>query len=228
MRHGCRIRGKRMTTVMTDAGISDAAPGALSPARSLEFSEIIVELPGSNSVFSGCQIAHVSTRDTQRQLRWTELDLYWTRDVRSTRYALINSGKSALYHVSGGPCNTGVSAVVGSLDDHDYMAYQPCPACRVADLEDLPDDAVISIETTRSGIVTARTAEQLVRGLRQKNPPKGQDPPRGGDSGDASGFLSMPAYRLLTEAARLDPDIRNVLRKKTPLQPRDEDGSDQE
>jgi hypothetical protein len=176
---------------------------------------ITIEEPDAVVEFRGLHIADVSTR-AGTQPRWTELWLYQITDG-SAGYALANSGKSVLYHVPGGPCNTGLPRKAGDIPDdqldrliaHDHPVDNDEP-CYPPSLEHLAnfDDTLINVEMDRNHVIKCVTAADVVRTLQQERRVRGKTAER---------FLSGPATRLLRMAADSDPDILAEITRKRPL-----------
>jgi len=175
--------------------------------------DIILDAPGGRVSFRGYLIKSISTR-AGSQPRWTELALYKVTDDAGG-YVLRNTGKSVLYHRPGEPCNLGVSARVGDLDDDRFNALEPhvttierfpgdpkaLAPCYPPDLDDLDPDTVIAAELDLNGIRRCPTVRAVLEGLEQVK----------WDQGSRTRFLSEPAQRLLAEAADLDSDIAEML-----------------
>lgn len=178
-----------------------------------------IELEDHPVEFTGTLVHRVSTR-SPGQSQWTELALYRVTGNARSRYAVVNSGMSVLYHVyreDGLGCNAGVRKVLGRLSDEAYDILVPCSACRPRDLDDLPDDAVIAVEIPRNGITTARDAADLIHRMRQ--------PPAPGTAGRRRAVSAL-GTRLLQEAREWDDDIDTELRRPRGLDDEDDVAGD--
>lgn len=134
--------------------------------------------------FQGRLLAHVTT-ESPNSPRWTVFDLYQVTDG-THRYVISIIGRSVVYHVHDGDCNTGIPNAMSLLPPD----AEPCPRCR-PDVGDLDADTVDLEEDYYNVAVCADRAEVELR-LRTRHD-------------GTVGTLSRPALRLLQLAASEDP-----------------------
>lgn len=202
---------------ITPQALTKAALAAEQPA------EISVDLGSEWVRWTGKILASSSSRSTDpvaklAQDRWTELSLYW-RD-EELDYVLVKSGRSLRYHLPGLPCNTGVlrSVLSVSEDDSLYEDLIPCKDCLVGDLDDLDDEAMISVEVDRNVVMTCTSPDEVLERLAWNDGSKNVKPGlvisrQGSDGKVRYVTLSFLSSRLLKNAAEKDPVIRKMISK---------------
>ena len=141
--------------------------------------------------FSGEQLSSVST-ETERSLRWVELELYWahpSEKMPAGGYFVHIIGQSVVYHKHESTCNTGVATQVSDLPED----AEPCQVCRPPSYSLLADAAlVVDLESSRHTLYRSiGPREQSALGIVQQM----QRRP------------SAPAQRLLETAAQKDKHI---------------------
>ena len=147
--------------------------------------------------FSGEQLSSVST-ETDRSLRWVELELYWahpSEKMPDGGYFVHIVGQSVVYHRHESACNTGVATLRKDLPED----AEPCQVCRppansAASVEaDLAyPGRVVDLESSRHTLYRSiGPREQSAMGIVQQM----QRRP------------SAPAQRLLETAAQKDKFI---------------------
>lgn len=137
--------------------------------------------------FTGELLADVST-ETPSAVRWTEIEIYRTE---AGNYVIHRVGRSVLYHVHQGVCNTGVGVKARDLDDD----AQPCRRCRPPEWEDLPDEMLVDQELDKHQVDVC-SAHEVQQRLTLRRP-------------DGSTFMSNPAQRAFTIAAEADPALQD-------------------
>lgn len=145
--------------------------------------------------FQGELLASTST-ETPEATRWIELEIYRTT---TGRYVIHRVGRSVLYHVHGGTCNTGVTKPASQLDRE---LAQPCPRCSpatVAKLGHYPA-TLVDVELDKDRVDTCDAA-----GVYATLQLKRRDP----TTGEEYSFLSQPARRALEEAMEHDLELRD-------------------
>lgn len=135
--------------------------------------------------FTGEHIAHVTTESPQ-SMRWSVFDLY-RLDDGSDRYVLAITGRSVLYHVHDGDCNTGVPTRFDKLPDD----AEPCPRCSPFDRV-VDTSFVVDLEEDYYNVAVCHGRADVELKLKTR---------RDGTIGN----LSRPAVRLLQLAALRDP-----------------------
>lgn len=131
--------------------------------------------------FEGTLLGEASS-ETEDSQRWTEIYIYKTV---GGRYVLHTVGRSVLYHVHDGPCNTGVPRDPAELDPE---LDEPCGRCNPSTSAPLVD-----VEMDKESVTQAETAEGVYPLLLQR---------RG-----ARTFMSWPATRAFEMASRADPAL---------------------
>jgi hypothetical protein len=157
--------------------------------------------------FAGVLLAEVST-ETPRRPRWIEMTLYRDWEVKrgsdgqpvrplepvSPRgYILHVTGWSLVYHTHLSRCNTGVP-VHGSELDADA---EPCKLCGAP--ADPGDDELVDAEEDRHTVFTCADPNEVISRLHDPRTPENE-----------SGWLSVPAQRLLQIAAASDSGIASI------------------
>jgi len=137
--------------------------------------------------FEGTLITNITT-EVPESPRWLELELYRLTDG-TDRYVLHVVGRSVVYHVHDGACNTGVAVDPQDLPEDS----EPCFKCKP-----FAGDGTVDLESDRHTVHVCDTASDVVDKLRL---------PRGG----ASGSFSAPSRRLLDHAAMSDDGIRAAI-----------------
>lgn len=146
--------------------------------------------------FDGVLLSDVSTeQDTVP--RWTEMSLYRTVDGR---YVLRVIGRSVVYHVHDGRCNSGIPISVDDIDDDLLDELEPCVKCNPEPLEEFTG-LMVSLEEDRHTVHVCATADDVVAKLR--------NPKATGSRG--TGMISGPGQRLLAIAASADEGVRNAV-----------------
>lgn len=144
--------------------------------------------------FDGRLLSEVST-ETSQNPRWTEMALYKTTDGTG-RYVLAIIGRSVIYHVHDGRCNSGVPTKVGDLDDNLIEELEPCVRCDAPQPENLAGTVMIDLEEDRHTVHICDNAGQVIAKLRN---PK------------SVGQISGPGQRLIGIAAAMDADIMTTV-----------------
>lgn len=109
------------------------------------------------------ELVESATMETAEQQRWTELELYRVTDGTG-RYVLYVLGRSVVYHVHDGACNTGTPMKVRDLDED----AEPCKECHPDGLE---MDALVDRETDRSSAYVCETVAEVLDHLRSRRAP---------------------------------------------------------
>jgi len=140
--------------------------------------------------FEGTMITNITT-EVPDSPRWLELELYRLTDG-TDRYVLHVVGRSVVFHLHDGPCNTGVETPFDQLPEDS----EPCFKCKpIRAVEEID---TVDLESDRHTVHVCDTAADVVSKLRL---------PRGG----ASGSFSAPSRRLLDHAAMSDDGIRAAI-----------------
>lgn len=138
--------------------------------------------------FSGAKLAESSSREPGKP-RWVEFELYKTP---KNQYVLARIGVSVYYHSE--DCQTVSRNKLSAVDGAALSAaYVPCGFCS-------PDRLDIDgtyPETPRYSAYVCTDAVGVVASLMKRDNNKTE-------------YLTNVARRLLTEASRLDPDIRDA------------------
>lgn len=147
--------------------------------------------------FSGEQLSSVST-ETQKSLRWVELELYWahpSEKMPAGGYFVHIIGQSVVYHQHESTCNTGVATQLEELPE-DAEPCQVCRPSRMASMMTVDPLAVVDLESSRHTLYRSiGPREQSALGIVQQM----QRRP------------SAPAQRLLETAAQKDKHIAAAL-----------------
>lgn len=200
---GARDDGEEMT-IQEEKACKELTQAELREQSGIAEQTLRVEEATGITEFTGRPLAAVSTR-TGKQGRWTQLVLYWHRD---DRYVYVKSGKSVVYHKADSRCNTGRHITVSDLYAQSEPEYWDdltrCHVCRPAELDDLEDDDVISVETDRNAVIACADVPDLLDNLQWQDHHTPRVPGQ---------TLSSPAERLLKMAAEKDPDIRRAIMK---------------
>jgi hypothetical protein len=184
-----------------EGDVTVSSPEETSTAR-----EIRVRDELGPRIITGWPLADLSWSYAEAQSyghdRWTDMTLYRVVGNPRMRYAVQITGRSALYHRVGGPCNVGVSVPVGKLygDEDRYDALQPCrrPGCNPKDLDHLKDDDVVRMEVDLPKLYVCRDADEAVASLYNHGRREGRGP---------SGL----SVKLLSAASAFDKDIEQAL-----------------
>jgi len=153
----------------------------------------LVRVPDVDKVleFEGELLADVTT-EVPDSPRWTEMELYHLTDGTG-RYVLHVVGRSVVYHVHDGPCNSGTATAAVEIPDD----AEPCQVCRPG--RDLPDDVTFDYEDDRHSAHVCADAPAVLVALRSTG------------SRATSRPFSNPAMRLLAAARQCDRDIDALL-----------------
>lgn len=147
--------------------------------------------------FLGVLLAHVTTESADSP-RWTTFDLYHLTDG-SERYVLSITGRSVLYHLHDGTCNTGVPTPVDKLPPD----AEPCPRCQPPGYAvDADRGETVDMEEDYHNVAVCRGRDDVELKLKTRH--------------DGSvGTLSRPAVRLLQLAALRDSafDARSAVER---------------
>lgn len=137
--------------------------------------------------FEGELLAHVTT-ESSNSPRWSVFDLYRLADD-SDRYVLAITGRSVLYHVHDGDCNTGVPTSVDKLPPD----AEPCPRCEPFPFNKTIDAlTMVDMEEDYHNVTVCRGRAEVELKLKTRHD-------------GTIGILSRPAVRLLQLAAIKDP-----------------------
>lgn len=147
--------------------------------------------------FVGVMLSDVST-ETDRNPRWTEMELY---KVEDGRYVLSIVGRSVVFHEHDSQCNSGVPTQVSNLSQDLLDDLEPCQRCTPPDPEDLAGTPTIDLEADRHTVHVCADANAVVEKLR--------NPKTASSSG--TGLISGPGQRLLAIAASLDDGIKDAV-----------------
>lgn len=135
--------------------------------------------------FDGVLLGEGST-ETEDAVRWTEVSIYRTD---TGRYVINRSGRSVVYHVHQGTCNTGVPRPMDELSED----AQPCTKCRPS-LHDRIVAMELDFDTTED-CEAGEVYDRLLLHRVDKN------------TGRRTSFLSNPAARAYEQACRADPAL---------------------
>lgn len=131
--------------------------------------------------FTGVMLSEVST-DNSKAPRWTEMALYVITDGQNKgKYVLSVMGRSVVYHVHNGQCNSGVPVAVSEIDEE----FEPCHKCNPPTPQELAATVSVDLEEDRPQVHMVDNAHDVLRKLRN---------PR-------AGSISGPGQRLLAIAA---------------------------
>lgn len=147
--------------------------------------------------FEGELLAHVTT-ESPNSPRWSVFDLYKLADG-SDRYVLAITGRSVLYHVHDGDCNTGVPTLIGKLPPD----AEPCPKCQPPGYAlDADPSEFVDMEEDYHNVSVCRGRTEVELKLKTRHD-------------GTVGVLSRPAVRLLQLAALRDPvfDARSAVER---------------
>lgn len=147
--------------------------------------------------FEGTMLSDVST-ETDRNPRWTEMELY---KVDDGRYVLSIVGRSVVFHEHDSQCNSGVPTQVSGLNPEMLEELEPCQRCSPPEPEDLAGTPTIDLEADRHTVHVCADANAVVEKLR--NPKT--------TSANGTGLISGPGQRLLAIAASVDDGIKNAV-----------------
>lgn len=131
--------------------------------------------------FEGVLLSEVST-DNSSSPRWTEMELYKiTVGPNAGKYVLSVMGRSVVYHVHNGPCNSGVPVSTKEIDEE----FEPCFKCNPPAPAALAATLTVDLEEDRPQVHVVADGYELLRKLRN---PK-------------ANAISGPGQRLLAIAA---------------------------
>lgn len=131
--------------------------------------------------FVGQLLSEVST-DNNSSPRWTEMELYRITDGQNTgKYVLSVMGRSVVYHVHNGACNSGVPVAVKEIDEE----YEPCHRCNPPAPHALASLLSVDLEEDRPQVHVVSDPQELLKKLHN---------PR-------ANAISGPGQRLLAIAA---------------------------
>jgi hypothetical protein len=131
--------------------------------------------------FVGELLSEVST-DNNSSPRWTEMELYRITEGDSTgKYVLSVMGRSVVYHVHNGTCNSGVPVGVKEIDEE----FEPCHRCNPPRPAELGRVLTVDLEEDRPQVHVVADPQELLRKLHN---PK-------------ANAISGPGQRLLAIAA---------------------------
>jgi hypothetical protein len=137
--------------------------------------------------------------------RWTDMTLYRVLDPNSKyRYAVHVVGRSIVYHRNDTPCaerkvSRWLRDTVKNISLQDPERYKylvPCRTygCRPGELENLPDETVVAVETDDHKLLIAPAAKLIVRSFYTEY-----------------GKIGSLAADLIRDAASKDQHIRKAL-----------------
>lgn len=131
--------------------------------------------------FEGVLLSEVST-DNSSAPRWTEMELYViTTGTNAGKYVLSVMGRSVVYHVHNGSCNSGVPTAVKDIDEE----FEPCHKCNPPSPRALTSVATVDLEEDRPQVHVVADPQELLKKLHN---------PR-------ANAISGPGQRLLAIAA---------------------------
>lgn len=139
--------------------------------------------------FVGEQIAFATT-ETATSTRWTEVTIYRTI---GQQYVIQRVGRSVLYHLHDGVCNTGIPTAYADIPQGDEDLV-PCDRCNPPDVDDLEIDELVDLELDRYNVDICQ-ADEVATKLQLSRP-------------DGSTFMSQVAGRALAQALAADPALR--------------------
>lgn len=141
--------------------------------------------------FQGELVADVTT-EVPHQSRWTEMELYRLTDGTG-RYVVHIVGRSVLYHVHDGECNSGSATDAAELPDD----AEPCSTCKPN--RDLVDGEILDFEVDRHSAYVCGSAAEALGQLRSTGARAAVRP------------FSAPALRLINSARQKDDAIEAIM-----------------
>lgn len=147
--------------------------------------------------FEGELIGHASTRKSDKQDRWTNIDIYKTT---TGKYVIHRLGCSVRYHLPEEKCTSGKAVRGLDLDLSDL----PCPDCNpeTPGEDDWDEDLEFYQEVTMSSADVVDNAADIRKSLVITNKKTGKE------------FLSSVAYSALQEAVRSDKSLLGVFERR--------------
>lgn len=139
---------------------------------------------GQLVVFTGELLSSQSSKRTDEQLRWTEIEIYRTA---AKKYVVHKVGRSKVVHRDGARCASGV-AVENVYD----MTLIPCPLCHPV----FTADGMVQ-ETDRHTVHVTETGDGVVECSHTQDT-------------DRTTYLTFPAKQALLEAAQKDSAIHEA------------------
>lgn len=131
--------------------------------------------------FEGVLLSEVST-DNSSAPRWTEMELYViSSGPNQGKYVLSVMGRSVVYHVHNGQCNSGVPVAVKEIDEE----FEPCHRCNPPRSDALAGTVTVDLEEDRPQVHVVADPQELLKKLHN---------PR-------ANAISGPGQRLLAIAA---------------------------
>lgn len=111
--------------------------------------------------FEGILLGEVST-DNNSSPRWTEMELYRITSGDNTgKYVLSVMGRSVVYHVHDGQCNSGVPTAVKKITDE----FEPCNRCNPPSIRALTEGVIVDLEEDRPQVHVVADPQELLRKL---------------------------------------------------------------
>ena len=158
----------------------------------------VVKIAGQTRAteFEG-ELIHAVTTYRDDKDRWFEMKLY---KREPSGWVVDRVSMSLIYHVLDGPCERANGEKKGSpckVADLDPDA-EPCSVCHPPYPEHLRADAEVRFEFPRHTVIHCKTAVDVVRNVTT-------------DRRTGTQFTSAPATELLTEAAKISPEIESAL-----------------
>lgn len=147
--------------------------------------------------FVGELLSEVST-DNNNSPRWTEMELYKiTGGPNVGKYVLSVMGRSVVYHVHNGQCNSGVPVSIKDIDEE----YEPCHRCNPPAPQALASIVSVDLEEDRPQVSMVGDPVELLKKL--------HNPRANAISGPGQRLLAIAAFH--EDGTVKDEGIRNAI-----------------